>query len=256
MKNSTRSTVLLGFSLLAFAGVARAQGFRWPEEPENVTALPESVKGRELGALMREFTSALGVRCEYCHAARAGEELDPRDLTSFDFASDENERKEKARAMIRMVRAINDTHLSSIGDAEVRCVTCHHGLATPERLGDVLARVIEEDGSPAAVARYRELREDHYGSAAYDFSAGTLGRLGEELMSRGELEAAIAILALENEMHPDFAYGHYLSATAHEKSGAPDAAIEHLQEAIDTASPEQKPFFVRALEELKANSRR
>ena len=111
--------LVVGFSsLCSIEGYA--QGFSWPEEPDNLQALPASVKGRELGSLMRGFTSALDVRCEYCHASKAGQELDPRDLTTFDFAADDNEKKLTSRAMIRMVRDINENHLEKIGVADSR----------------------------------------------------------------------------------------------------------------------------------------
>ena len=93
----TKSAWCLLVVVLAVAGLAEAQGFRWPEEPENLKALPASVKGRELGGIMRGFSMALNVRCQHCHAAKAGLELDPRDLMTFDFASDENPRKNEAR---------------------------------------------------------------------------------------------------------------------------------------------------------------
>jgi hypothetical protein len=70
-----------------------AQGFQWPEEPENLQVLPDGVKGRELGAIMRGFAGALGVRCQYCHAGKAGQELKPFDLTTFDFTLDEKPTK-------------------------------------------------------------------------------------------------------------------------------------------------------------------
>ena len=238
-----------------------AQGFRWPEEPENLKVLPGTVKGSELGSVMRGFATGLGVRCQFCHAAGEGQELDPMDLMTFDFPSDANPMKDKARTMIRMVRAINETHLSELDVPEserlvVSCITCHHGLEKPRQLADVLADVLDADGVAAAVQAYHDLRERHHGSSAYNFRAGVLGGLGERLMEDGQLEAAIEILALENEQNPNFAYGHYLSATAHEKAGELEAAIEHMQKAVDLAPPDQKPFFSRALEELKQASHR
>lgn len=240
---------------------AFAQGFRWPEEPENLKVLPGNVKGSELGSVMRGFATALGVRCQFCHAAREGQELDPMDLMTFDFPSDANPMKEKARTMIQMVRAINETHLRKLDvpdseRLEVSCVTCHHGLEKPRQLEDVLAGVLDSDGVEAAVETYHELREQHHGSSAYNFRAGVLGGLGERLMGEGQLEAAIEILALENEQNPNFAYGHYLSATAYEKAGELEVAIEHMQKAVDLAPPDQKPFFSRGLEELKQASQR
>ena len=134
---------------------------------------------------------------------------------------------------------------------EVSCVTCHHGLEKPRQLEGVLAGVLGSDGVEAAVQKYHELRERHYGGSAYNFRAGVLGGLGERLIGEGHLEAAIRILALENEQNPNFAWGHYLSATAYEEAGDREAALEHLQKAVDVAPPDQKPFFSRALEELK-----
>ena len=242
-------------------GSGFAQGFRWPEEPENLKVLPATVKGSELGSVMRGFATGLGVRCQYCHAAREGQELDPMDLMTFNFQSDANPMKDKARTMIQMVRAINETHLSELDVPAserlvVSCITCHHGLEKPRQLADVLADVLDADGVEAAVHTYHELKERHHGSSAYNFRAGVLGGLGEQLMEEGKLEAAIGILALENEQNPNFAYGHYLSATAYEKAGEPEAALEHMHKAVDAAPPDQKPFFSRALEELKPTGQR
>jgi len=202
----------------------------------------------------------LGVRCQYCHAAKAGMELDPMDLTSFDFASDENPKKNVARTMMGMVRAINDDHLEKLGVAaskrvRVNCVTCHRGQSRPEMLEDVLGATIAKDGVEAAVEQYRELREQHYGGFSYDFSPGVLGSLGERLLAEDELDEAIRILALENEQNPDFAYGHYLSATAHDKAGNRSGAIAHMEKAVALAPAGQKPFFEQALQKLKNAAR-
>ncbi len=253
--------ILLCLFWASSGGSGFAQGFRWPEEPENLKVLPGTVKGSELGSVMRGFATGLGVRCQYCHAAREGQELDPMDLMTFNFQSDANPMKDKARTMIQMVRAINETHLSELDvpDSErlvVSCVTCHHGLEKPRQLANVLADVLDADGVEAAAQAYHDLRERHHGSSAYNFRAGVLGGLGERLMEEGKLEAAIEILALENEQNPNFAYGHYLSAAAYEKAGHLEAALEHMQKAVDAAPPDQKPFFSRALVELKQTGQR
>jgi len=218
--------------------------------------LPQEVGGRELGKIMRGVASAVGVRCPHYHAARQGQTLDPMDLTTFDFASDANPTKEKARLMIQMVGAINGTYLSRLDvpdqeRLEVTCVTCHRGLEKPRPLGEVLARVLDSEGIEAAVQRYQALRQQYYGQAAYDFGPGVLGALGERLTDEGRLEAAIRILALENEQNPDFAYGHFLSATAREKAGDHEAALAHMQKAVDLAPAGQKAFFSRALEKMQ-----
>ena len=51
---------------------------------------------------MRNFTSALGVRCQFCHVGQEGQPLAP-----FDFASDQKRNKLVARQMLRMVAEIN-----------------------------------------------------------------------------------------------------------------------------------------------------
>jgi hypothetical protein len=247
---------LVVITVLLSSTVALAQGFSWPEEPENMTVLPSSVKGSELGIVMRSFAGALGVRCRFCHAAREGQEINPMDLMTFDFASDANPMKDKARTMLQMVSAINEAHLSKleVGASDrlwLRFFTCHPGLEKPPRLEEVLAAEIETDGIDAAIATYHELRQRHYGGAAFNFRPGVLGWLGEQLIASGELGPAIAILTLENEQHPDFAWGHYLRATAHDEVGERKAAREHMQRAVDVASPDQKEFMSRALEALK-----
>jgi tetratricopeptide (TPR) repeat protein len=247
-------TVLVLALSLGGASESRAQGFRWPEEPRNLKVL--EVKGAALGQLMRDYTSALDVGCEHCHAAREGVTLDPTDLDTFDLASDANPMKERARAMIAMTRAINETYLArlDVPEAErlsVTCITCHHGQTRPALLQDILFEVIEREGIDAAFVRYRELRERYYGGFALNFGPGPLSRLGERLVALGRLEEAIRILALENESNPRFSFGEYLSATVNEKAGHLDAAVAHMEKAVALAAPEQKPFFEKALARMK-----
>lgn len=255
---ATGSALIVSFGLvlsLGCASEATAQAFRWPDNPRNLKVL--DLKGSELGQLMREFTTALGVRCQYCHAGKAGVTLDPMDLGTFDLASDANPMKETARTMIAMTRAINETYLARLDVAaaerlKVSCITCHRGQTKPALLQDVLFDVIEQKGIDAAVARYRELRDQFYGRFSFDFGPGVLGSLGERLLAADKIEEAVRILALENEMNPDFAYGEYLSAIANEKAGHPETAIAHMQRAVELAPEEQKPFFSKALSRMRA----
>lgn len=257
MDRSLLRLTFFGVALAGAAATAAGQGFQWPEAPKNLEALPASIKGRELGNLMRDFAMSLGVRCQHCHAPHEGHELDPMDLTTFDFASDANENKNKARDMIRMVQAINETLLAPLGEdrLEVRCITCHRGQPRPRQLADVLYEIIDTDGVEAAVASYHELRAKHYGGFSYDFSPGVLGALGERLIAQEKLDAAIRILSLENEQNPEFAYGYFLTATAYDKAGRRDEAIERMQTAVRLAPDAQRPFFRRALEEIESRER-
>jgi hypothetical protein len=81
-------------------------------EPKNLKVLP--VEG--LQPTMAAFRVGLGVMCTYCHVMG-------------DFASDENPKKNIARAMIRMANDINSKFPD--GKAHVSCYTCHRGAEEP-----------------------------------------------------------------------------------------------------------------------------
>src|ERR1041385_3026664 len=86
--------------IFLFAATASAQQWSWPEQPKNLTIL-KGFTGQQLSPVMRGFTRALGVRCSYCHV---GEEGKP--LSTYDFASDANPNKNRARAMLTMLRSV------------------------------------------------------------------------------------------------------------------------------------------------------
>lgn len=79
-------------------------------EPKNVKVLT-GVPSSEIIPIMSVMANSLGVACTYCHES--------------EFASDAKPAKEAARRMIRLTRAINDTHYA--GKVVVTCNTCHHG---------------------------------------------------------------------------------------------------------------------------------
>ncbi|MDX1419143.1 MAG: c-type cytochrome, partial [Rubricoccaceae bacterium] len=125
----------------------------WPENPENLEALPEDIPPEGLRAVMRSFTRALDVRCHHCHVGEEGQ-----DFLEWDFASDEKPEKEIAREMMRMTRQINLELLPAIeglhgfedgprpdpADWLVTCWTCHRGEVHPEHLAPPL-----DDGPPS-----------------------------------------------------------------------------------------------------------
>lgn len=105
--------------------------FVWPARIANARVLPAEIGAERLRATMVGFARSLGVRCTYCHVGPEG-----APLTSLDFVSDANPRKEIARGMIRLVRRINAEDLPAmIGPPEeqqrVTCFTCHRGASTP-----------------------------------------------------------------------------------------------------------------------------
>ena len=99
------------------------------EPPKNLKVLPKNTTGDEIHKIMRGYCLSLGVRCNYCHAAKEG-----GDKPRLDFASDAKPEKAIARKMIAMVDAINNKYIGKIegGNLEqITCVTCHMGRTTP-----------------------------------------------------------------------------------------------------------------------------
>ena len=248
-----RMLVMIVVFLLVNVASSPAQGFRWPEEPKNLKALPQGTKGAQLGRIMRGFASALKVRCEYCHVGEGP------NLTTFDFASDEKITKRKARLMIQMVQAINQTHVSRLADldpslkelVEVTCMTCHRTATKPQMLEDLLAKTIETDGIEAARAQYRDLRKKHYGGFAYDFSEGTLSSLAERLASKGSADAALRILDLETEVNGESASTYFTRGTIEANAGMRDQAINSFERGLELAPEDWKSFFRQQIAKLK-----
>lgn len=105
-------------SLAATAALAQSRLAQTPSHPKNLQVLPRTDTVPQVLAVMRTFTTGLGVRCSFCHV-------------EGDFASDQQPAKQVARRMLRMVEAINRQNFS--GRPEVSCYTCHRGATHPLR---------------------------------------------------------------------------------------------------------------------------
>jgi len=174
-----------------------------PDSFTNLKVLPEDIETRALINTMRGFSSALGVRCQYCHVGEAG-----ASLSTFDFASDEKETKRKARVMLRMLGHINNEHLEDLpsrGDppVAVECATCHRGQPRPRMSDDVLLEAYDGGGIDSMVAKYRELRQRYYGSHTFDFRWFILNNLATQIASQGNFADAVQLGALNVEFFPD-----------------------------------------------------
>jgi len=201
-----------------------------PETFTHLEVLPKDIPRSELVSVMRSYASALGVRCAHCHVR-----AEAPDLEGADFASDAKEEKRTARAMMKMVLAINEQYLGPLKrepPVRVECVTCHRGLSSPRTLGADLSAVLESKGADAAVARYRELRASSYGRGGYDFGQGTLNALGERLLARKQPEAALALLTLNLEFFPEAPWLRYLLGEAHRALGHRTEAIAEYERSI------------------------
>ena len=224
------------------------QGWSWPDRAENLQALPEETTAKELEEIMKSFTSALGVRCHHCHV---GEEGMP--LSEFDFASDEKENKKIARTMIEMVRTINVEFIETLGrddPIDVRCVTCHHGKAEPERIEKILLDQYQEGGISALRQEYLQLRARYYGSFTYDFSENMLIEVVQELPSGAESDA-IEILELNAQMYPQsFRTWHFLGEL-HLLKKQKEEAIDAFRKSLEI-NP-NNPVAKKRLGELGAD---
>lgn len=218
-----------------------------PEKFTNLQILPKTSTRDQVVETMRGFASALGVRCNHCHVGS-----NPETLEGFDFASDAKQTKRIGRAMMRMTQEINERLLPQMGrepEIKVQCVTCHHGLAQPETLRDVLAETVTTDGVEAALRYYRRLRGRHYGQAAYDFSASTLNGLAEWLAdARKDLDGAIAVQRFNVETDPGIASSHALLADLYVRKGDRASARTSLQRAAELEPANE--YFRKRLEEL------
>jgi len=206
-----------------------------PEKFQNLQFFPKDIERRELLNNMRDFSFALGVRCEYCHV---GEGLD---LSHFDFISDTKTTKKIAREMLRMVEQINSTALPRLQRygkdpanlVTVRCITCHRGQPRPLMIEEVLRQVIASDGIEAAVEKYKALRERYYGEFTYDFSAQTIDEFGFQLVQEDRPADALAILQLALEYFPGSANGWYYLGRAQESLGHTDEAVAAYRKALE-----------------------
>jgi tetratricopeptide (TPR) repeat protein len=85
----------------------------------------------------------------------------------------------------------------------VTCYSCHRGLTEPPRdIRLVLAETAEAEGIAAALARYKGLRERHYGTGRYDFSERSLNALAQRMLEKGRKDDARAALELNKELYP------------------------------------------------------
>ncbi len=248
-----RHLFILAFTLLLILpadGFARQ--FEWPDKSENLTVLPETTSGEELSNVMRSFTSSLGVRCSFCHVGEGP-------LSDYDFVSDEKQAKEKTRVMMRMTGAINKEYIAELADHEeepqerlqVKCITCHRNAARPMMLEDLLAETHARGGIEETLAGYEELREAYFGGFAYDFRAGTLTALAQQLAEQGNADDALKVLDREIELHNDHTDAYHLQGNIHAEAGRTAEAIASYELAREHASPRAKGRYKELIDKLK-----
>lgn len=218
--------------VFACALPSRAQDqWNWPEKPKNLQVLNKDWPGSRLSPIMRGFTRALGVRCSYCHV---GEEGKP--LSTYDFASDANPNKDRAREMLRMLGSVND-HLKKIQpSAEPRanmwCHTCHHGRPRPMTLEEEMGNKYRQKGIDAALDHYHALRKDYLHTGAYDFSERSLNSIGYALLGQKDTSGAIRVFTLNAQFFPKSANAWDSLAEAYLNAGDTKMAKRHYEKSL------------------------
>ncbi|RKD18678.1 hypothetical protein BCY91_15200 [Pelobium manganitolerans] len=130
MKNRLKPFLFLS-AIVGIISLAAMVPAKQQDEPKakNLKVLPKDISHEELDKIMDDFKTALGVKCDFCHARSKD---NPKRL---DFASDEKEHKEVARDMMRMTNKINKKyfkeHEGNDQIAAIQCVTCHNGNKKP-----------------------------------------------------------------------------------------------------------------------------
>jgi tetratricopeptide (TPR) repeat protein len=216
---------------------------------ENLQVFPKDISKKELVTIMKTFTSGLGVRCNFCHVGEGTDEV------PFIFSVDHKPEKKTARAMILMMKAINDQYLKNMPLEDeprisVTCATCHHGQPRPESMENILRAELNSKGIDSAIQKYRELRTQFYGGDSYDFTAKPLNRVASELMDKSKLPESLALLKLNDEFHQQSAWSELLMGDAYLKSGLKEEALQHYRKSSELDPKDA--FAKKKIEELTA----
>lgn len=119
-----RKTLLL--SLVVIVVAIGSLSFQDQPKFKNLKVLSKNITSDELEIIMKEFKTALGVKCNFCHTQS---KTDPSKL---DFASDENKHKDIARGMMKMTARINKKYFKDDKQGAIKCFTCHNGEKEPK----------------------------------------------------------------------------------------------------------------------------
>jgi tetratricopeptide (TPR) repeat protein len=231
--------------LVLLCGLPGALEAQLPAKFENLQYFPKDIPRDTLVNIMRGFSFALGVRCQYCHAGGDGVSFE-----GVDFKSDDKATKRKARYMLHMADTINDRLLAALPDrstppVRVACVTCHRGLSKPATLASTLTATIETKGTDSAVAQYRRLRQNAMTQGTFDFGEWSMNELARTLSERGKTAEAIAMLELNQEFYPQAAEIDFMIAELHLQRGEKDKAITRYRAVL-----EKQPNNARAKQRL------
>jgi len=228
-----RVAIALVCALGSAVGAQLAAQSQPPWKAKNLKFFPADISREALTQRMREFSFALEVRCQYCHAGGDGVSFD-----GVDFSSDEKPAKLKARAMLKMTEQINKNLLTEIPSrveprVEVNCATCHRGLPLPKSLQTTLFEIVQTNGADAAIARYRQLRKDDTLLGKYNFGEWEINELARRLVEVNNRPAAIAILEMNGDYYPKSASIENQLGQQFEAAGDKAKALQHYKQALE-----------------------
>ncbi len=125
----------------------------------------------------------------------------------------------------------------------------HDGQVPPIKrsAADEIRPIIFQQGSAAAVARYRELKSQ---PEKYDLSEGEINQLGYSLIAADKIPAAIEIFKLNVEEHPASSNVYDSLGEAYMTAGQRDLAIKNYEKALELDPASQSA--PAALKKLKA----
>ena len=99
-----------------------------------------------------------------------------------------------------------------------------------------LYETVKERGAEAAVQQYRTLKEQR--PDAYNYSASALNNLGIYYVQNGQHEAALTLLQLNAQEHPDVPAAHSTLAAVYQQLGNAEQAQEHRRRASELSESE------------------
>ena len=242
--------LFLGSAVLALP--LRAQQPGPPEKFENLKVFPKDIPRDSLLGIMRGFTTALGVNCQYCHVTEPAPAGAPGPRERLRPALDDKQTKLTARFMLRMVHSLNDSVLPALDKRHtpairVTCATCHHGSPLPQTTQAMMSETIERAGVDSAIASYRKLRGEMI-SGRYDFREGPINDLALSLATSGRSAEAIKLLEMNQEFFPSSADVDATMAEVYLKGGDKDRAITRYRAAL--VKRPQDPRILRRMQEL------
>ncbi len=230
MARTTSSAIgrgMLAAALLMVAGAVVAQPAQ--EAPKNLKVLPKDWTRAQVINVMQNFEAALGVECNFCHVMKQG--VPP------DFAADDKDEKNMARAMLKITADLNtrlpkDFGMPANKVTRIQCITCHRGVPEPKQLAEILAKTSAEKGFPAAEAQYKELKSKYYGAQAYDFSETGLIATAKPLV-QNRTDEAMKFLDMNLELFPKSAETYVVMAQAQQAKKDTAGAIASLEKALE-----------------------